>query len=74
MAGTQNQPLEYEQVTYNSPDGAQMGRTSTELLGFYGKTPITRPVVTGIVSSATFVSTLLTALSNLGIVTDSTTP
>ena len=42
MAGTQNQPLEYEQVTYNAPDGAQMGKTSTDLIGFYGATPIAR--------------------------------
>lgn len=42
MAGTQNQPLEYEQVTYNSPDGAQMGRVSTEAIGFYGATPVAR--------------------------------
>ena len=40
MAGTQNQPLEYEQMTYNAPDGAQMGRVSTELLGFWGKAPV----------------------------------
>ena len=42
MAGTQNQPAEFEQVTYNAPDGAQMGRTSTEKLAFYGNTPIIR--------------------------------
>ena len=39
MAGTQNQPLEYEQVTYNSPDGAQIGKASTELVAFWGGTP-----------------------------------
>ena len=37
------QPLEYEQVTYNSPDGAQMGRTSTDSIAFYGATPVARP-------------------------------
>ena len=36
------QPAEFEQVTYNAPDGAQMGRTSTELIAFYGATPATR--------------------------------
>lgn len=36
------QPLEYEQVTYNSPDGGQMGRTSSDLIAFYGVAPITR--------------------------------
>lgn len=33
------QPLEYEQVTYNSPDGAQIGKTSTDLVAFWGGTP-----------------------------------
>ena len=36
------QPLEYEQTTYNAPDGAQTGRTSTDLIAFYGQTPIAR--------------------------------
>ena len=38
------QPLEFEQVTYNSPDGGQIGRTSTEAVAFYGATPVVRPV------------------------------
>ena len=42
MPGTQNQPLEYENLSYNAPDGAQFGRTSTEPIGFYGTTPIAR--------------------------------
>ena len=33
------QPLEYEQVTYNSPDGAQICRTSTDSVAFWGGTP-----------------------------------
>jgi hypothetical protein len=37
------QPAEFEQVTYNSPDGAQMGRTSTDAISFYGNTPAARP-------------------------------
>ena len=37
------QPTEYEQVSYNGPDGAQFGKTSTELLAFYGATPVARP-------------------------------
>lgn len=36
------QPLEYEQMTYNAPDGAQAARTSTDLIAFYGATPIAR--------------------------------
>lgn len=30
----------YEQVTYNSPDGALIGNAATEKIGFYGTTPI----------------------------------
>lgn len=37
------QPLEYEQAGYNGPDGLQIGRTSTELVSFYGATPVARP-------------------------------
>lgn len=32
-----------EQVTYNSPDGAQIGKSSTEKIGFYGTTPVALP-------------------------------
>jgi len=32
-----------EQVTYNSPDGAQMGKSATEKVGFYGATPVVQP-------------------------------
>ena len=47
----------YEQVTYNSPDGAQIGKAATEKIGFYGATPvvqasnITAPATTVAVSS-----------------------
>lgn len=40
MSGsTTAQPLEYEQISYNSPDGAQFGKASTELISFLGATP-----------------------------------
>lgn len=29
-----------EQVTYNAPDGATMGATTTDKISFYGVTPI----------------------------------
>lgn len=32
---------DYEQVTYNGPAGAQVGSASTELVGFWGVTPVT---------------------------------
>lgn len=51
MAGTQNQPLEYEQVSYNAPDGSQWGKASSELLGMYGATPVSRYVGAGAAST-----------------------
>jgi hypothetical protein len=65
----------YEQVTYNSPDGAQMGKSATEKIGFYGKTPIVQPSVTwpntGTATTTlneTKVNRLMTALVNLGLI------
>lgn len=52
MAGTQNQPLEYEQVGYNAPDGMQMGRTTSDKIGFYGTTPIGQ--YTGVSAASTY--------------------
>lgn len=51
------QPTEYEQVTYNAPDGAQFGRASNELISFYGATPVARvSISTSNVSTTTTVS------------------
>ena len=47
------QPTEYEQVTYNAPDGAQMGRTTSEKIAFYGSTPIVQP--TGVAAASTYI-------------------
>lgn len=58
MAGTQNQPLEYEQISYNSPDGSQYGRASTELIAFWGATPVARGTSTvANISTTAFQST-----------------
>lgn len=48
------QPTEYEQVTYNSPDGAQICRTSTDAVAFYGGTPTVKtwPAGTNISTTA----------------------
>lgn len=47
------QPTEYEQVTYNAPDGAQMGRAATEKISFYGATPVTQYV--GVSTASTYI-------------------
>lgn len=51
MAGTQNQPLEYEQLSYNAPDGSQWGRVSTEALGMYGTAPVNQYTLVGAAST-----------------------
>jgi hypothetical protein len=65
----------YEQVTYNSPDGAQVGSSSTEKVGFFGATPIARPSVTwpntGTATTTlneTKVNRIMAALVNLGLI------
>ena len=52
------QPVEQENVTENSPDGALYGRTSTRLIAFYGATPVVRTITasTNDVSTTTTVS------------------
>lgn len=36
-------PAEPQQITNNSGDGAQMGLSATELISFYGATPVVQP-------------------------------
>lgn len=51
---------DYEQVTYNSPAGAQIGSSATGKIGFYGATPVvqrataTTHTTTNVVTSASF--------------------
>lgn len=53
----------FEQVTYNSPDGAIIGADATEKIGFYGATPVvqrataTTHTTTNMVTSASFGAT-----------------
>ena len=41
----------YENLDYGSPDGSLWGRTSTELLGMYGVTPVNQYVTVGAAST-----------------------
>jgi hypothetical protein len=43
---------DYEQVTYNSPNGAQVGQSATEKIGFFGATPVVQPTCTAIGTTA----------------------
>lgn len=51
---------DYEQVTYNSPAGAQIGSSASEKIGFYGATPVVQRATaathttTAVVTSASF--------------------
>ncbi len=58
------QPLEFENLSYNSPGGAVFGATSTERVGFYGVIPVARPVT----NSTSLVSTVIgTSTSSAGV-------
>ena len=59
------QPTEFEQVTYNSPGGAQMGKSATELIGFYGATPIVQRASSVQANSAVSVSSNITIAASL---------
>ena len=61
-----SQPLEQENISENSPDGAMYGRTSTKKIAFYGATPVARPIT----ASTSDVSTTTTvSLSSAGAAT-----
>lgn len=65
-----SQPTEYEQVSYNSPDGAQFGKTSTDKVGFLGATPISQrassnQATTNIAVSASFGATQLAVVQEI---------
>ena len=51
------QPTEYELVTYNAPDGAQFGKSTTDKIAFYGSTPIVKPTIDSAVSTTSTIST-----------------
>lgn len=51
---------DYEQLTYNGPAGAQIGKDATHKIGFYGATPVvqrataTTHTTTNVVTSASY--------------------
>jgi hypothetical protein len=66
---------DFEQVTYNGPSGAQIGKSATEKVGFYGATPVvqgsavttlaTTPTATDI---ATAVNSIISRLQSVGLI------
>jgi hypothetical protein len=55
----------YEQVTYNSPDGAQIGQSATEKVAFYGATPIAQRAAAIQANSVVSVSSNITIAASL---------
>lgn len=53
-------------------DGTTMLAASSTTLGFFGSTPIAKPTVTGSRGGNAALQSLLTALANYGLITDST--
>ncbi len=65
----------YEQIGYGSDDGAQIGSSTSDKLGFFGATPVSRPSVTwpntGTATTTlneTKCNRLMAALVSLGII------
>lgn len=55
----------YEQVTYNSPDGAQIGASATEKVAFYGATPVVQRANAFQAGSVVSVSSNITVAASL---------
>lgn len=73
MATLKGTDVEY--IGANASGGMCLGYSSTEKIGFFGKTPIVRPVVTAAATTATTTTNelaivrLTAALVNLGLIT-----
>lgn len=66
---------DYEQVTYGSPDGAQVGGASTDKIGFWGATPVARQSITAVATATattalneTKINRLYAALRTIGLI------
>jgi hypothetical protein len=55
----------YEQVTYNSPDGALIGNSATEKIGFYGTTPAVQRAAAVQAASVVSATSYISVTSNL---------
>ena len=56
---------DYEQVTYNSPNGAMIGSSATEKVGFYGATPVAQRAAAILANSVVSVSSNITIAASL---------
>lgn len=65
------------ELSDGGPDGTRLGQASTDKVGFFGATPITKPSVAAASSSVatttileTRVAAICTALANLGLISN----
>jgi hypothetical protein len=56
---------DYEQLTYGSPDGAQMGGSATDKIAFYGATPVVQRAAATQANSVVSVSSNITVAASL---------
>ena len=56
---------DYEQVTYNSPNGAMIGSSATEKVGFEGATPVAQRAAAIQANSVVSVSSNITIAASL---------
>lgn len=56
---------DYEQVTYNSPAGAMMGKSATEKIAFYGTTPVVQRAAAVQAASVVSANSYISVTSNL---------
>jgi hypothetical protein len=59
--------------TFTTTNGTKIGTGVTEKIGFWGATPVVKPTITGAKGSNAALSSLMVALSTMGLVVDSTT-
>lgn len=65
---------DYEQVTYNSPTGAQIGQSASEKIALFGATPVTQPAnVLTTASLASLTTTTVCAMTTTQLATLQTT-
>lgn len=61
-------------IDIQNTNGLSIGINPAQLLSFYGHTPITQPVVSGSRGGNTALTNLLTALNNLGLIFNNSSP
>jgi hypothetical protein len=60
-------------IIQTAPSSYQLGGPATMKLGFFDRSPILKPTVTGAKAGNAALTSLVSALSSLGLITDSTT-